>query len=110
MQTELKHRNIKFLKANKKYNERNDDKIKKLKQKNLELKIKLVFGIKYGIVLAEVNESTLPIPVFYNFNSSDLINMNNGNPNSINDAFNFNNSEKEIPDGSNNNDGYDGYD
>ncbi|GBC42207.2 hypothetical protein GLOIN_2v1767817 [Rhizophagus irregularis DAOM 181602=DAOM 197198] len=61
------------------------------------------------IILAEVSESTLPIPVFYNFNFSDLININNGNPNSINDAFNSNNSEKEIPDDSDNNDGYDGY-
>ncbi|RIA86135.1 hypothetical protein C1645_829756 [Glomus cerebriforme] len=62
-------------------------------------------------VLAEVNESTLPISVSYNFNSLDLINADDGNPNSINDDSDSDDSEEKMPDVSDNNeyDKYGGY-
>ncbi|RIA93592.1 hypothetical protein C1645_819225 [Glomus cerebriforme] len=60
-------------------------------------------------VSAEVNISTVPIPVSYDLNSSGSVNADDGNPNLINDDSDSNNSEEEIPDDSDN-DGYNGYD
>src|SRR5581483_5743127 len=51
-------------------------------------------------VSAEVSVSTLPIPVSYDFNSSDPVNADDGNPNPINDDSDSNDSEEEMPDDS----------
>ncbi|RIA92515.1 hypothetical protein C1645_820663, partial [Glomus cerebriforme] len=59
-------------------------------------------------VSTEVNISTAPIPVSYDFNSSGPINADDSNPNPINDDSDSNNSEEEIPDDSDN-DGYNSY-
>jgi len=59
-------------------------------------------------VSAEVSESTLPIPVSYDFNFSGPVNADDGNPNSINDDSDSDDSEEEMPDDSDD-DGYNGY-
>ncbi|GBC15754.2 hypothetical protein GLOIN_2v1780438 [Rhizophagus irregularis DAOM 181602=DAOM 197198] len=47
----LKHRNIEFLKANRKYNERCDANKKELKQKNAGLKVRLAVVEKSSVVV-----------------------------------------------------------
>src|SRR2546421_4547195 len=49
--TELKRRNIKFLKANEEYNKRHDAKVKKLEQKNTELEAMLAIVEQSSVVV-----------------------------------------------------------
>ncbi|CAG8697234.1 4665_t:CDS:1, partial [Ambispora gerdemannii] len=54
---ELKYRNIEFLRTNKKYNKRHDVKIKKLKQKNAKLKIRLAVMKKSFMIMDEQSQN-----------------------------------------------------
>src|SRR6266542_2186866 len=57
---ELKHRNVEFLRANEKYNERHDVKVKKLEQKNTEFEARLTIVEQASLLVKEQSYNDNP--------------------------------------------------